>query len=81
MSRRRRYRLRRLPDYLVLHLNRFKRTGFSVEKNPTIVMFPVRDFELGSYVFPEGGRDAVPTREEVERMSVSVLKQKIVGEC
>ena len=81
VSRRRRYRLKRLPDYLVLHLNRFKRTGFSVEKNPTIVMFPVRDFDLGSYVFPEWGRDAVPTREEVERMSVSVLKQKIAGEC
>ncbi len=71
VSMRRRYRLRRLPKYLVLHLSRFKRNGFTVEKNPTIVMFPVRNFDLSPYVSPEGGRDAVPTREEVERMSVS----------
>ncbi|KAL3807497.1 hypothetical protein ACHAXA_003988 [Cyclostephanos tholiformis] len=78
VSMRRRYRLRRLPDYLVLHLSRFKRNGFTVEKNPTIVMFPVRNFDLGPYVFPEAGRDAVPTREEVERMTSKDLKDLLI---
>jgi U4/U6.U5 tri-snRNP-associated protein 2 len=71
VTRKRRYRLKKLPNYLILHLNRFKRNGFFVEKNPTIVMFPVKNFDLSSYVFPEGGRDNVPTEEEVRSMSVS----------
>ncbi|KAL3780299.1 hypothetical protein ACHAW5_005713 [Stephanodiscus triporus] len=78
VSRSRRYRLRRLPDYLILHLSRFRRNGFTVEKNPTIVMFPVKNFDLSSYVFPEGGRDAVPTREELERMSTKDLKGLLI---
>jgi hypothetical protein len=71
ISSKRRYRLKKLPNYLILHLNRFKRNGFFVEKNPTIVMFPVKNFDLSSYVFPEGGRDKIPTEEEVKNMSVS----------
>jgi len=71
VTRKRRYCLKKLPNYLILHLNRFKRNGFFVEKNPTIVMFPVKNFDLSSYVFPEGGRDTVPTEEEVRSMSVS----------
>ena len=64
------YRLKKLPNYLILHLSRFKRNGFFIEKNPTIVMFPVKNFDLSSYVFPEGGRDKVPTVEDVKGMSV-----------
>ena len=71
VTRKGRYRLKKLPNHLILHLNRFKRNGFFVEKNPTIVMFPVKNFDLSSYVFPEGGRDKVPTEEEVRGMSVS----------
>ena len=71
VSKKRRYRLKKLPNYLILHLSRFKRNGFFVEKNPTIVMFPVKNFDLSSYVFPEGGRDKVPKEEEVKNMSVS----------
>jgi U4/U6.U5 tri-snRNP-associated protein 2 len=46
-----------------------------VEKNPTIVMFPVKNFDLSSYVFPEGGRKQVPTEEEVRGMSTKELKR------
>jgi len=73
VSKRRRYQLKKLPNYLILHLNRFKRNGFFIEKNPTIVMFPVKNFDLSSYVFPEGGRDKVPSVDEVKGMSVSRL--------
>ena len=48
---RRRYRLTRLPAYLVLHMKRFTKNNFFWEKNPTIVNFPVRNLEL---------RDVVP---------------------
>jgi U4/U6.U5 tri-snRNP-associated protein 2 len=43
---RRRYNLKRLPPYLILHLARFTRNNFFVEKNPTIVNFPVKNLEL-----------------------------------
>ncbi len=48
---RRRYRLTRLPSYLVLHFKRFTKNNFFWEKNPTIVNFPVRNLEL---------RDVIP---------------------
>ena len=48
---RRRYRLTRLPAYLVLHMKRFTKNNFFWEKNPTIVNFPVRNLEL---------RDTIP---------------------
>ena len=48
---RRRFRLTKLPSYLVLHIKRFTKNNFFVEKNPTIVNFPVKNLEL---------RDVVP---------------------
>jgi U4/U6.U5 tri-snRNP-associated protein 2 len=47
---RRRYRLTRLPNYLVLHMKRFTKNNFFWEKNPTIVNFPVRNLELRDIV-------------------------------
>ena len=78
---RRRYRLRQLPPYLILHLARFKTNRFLKEKNPTIVAFPVKNLDLSNYVFPtdddmdENGhkkRPKLPTEEEVRAMSVSL---------
>ena len=48
---RRRYSLTRLPKYLILHMKRFTRNNFFVEKNPTIVTFGVKNLEL---------KDAIP---------------------
>ncbi len=45
------YALEALPPYLVLHMKRFTKNNFYLEKNPTIVTFPVRNLEL---------RDALP---------------------
>ena len=70
VAMKRRYRLKRLPNYLILHLNRFKHNNFIVEKNPTIVMFPVKNFDLSQYVFGDE-KEKVPTVEEVKSMSVS----------
>jgi len=80
LAQKRRYQLKRLPNYLILHLARFKRNGFYNEKNPTIVAFPVKNLDLGHYVYDEDGvrgggrRDAVPTEEEVDSMSIKELK-------
>ncbi|XP_062160356.1 uncharacterized protein LOC133867622 isoform X2 [Alnus glutinosa] len=44
------YRVTRLPQYLILHLRRFTKNNFFVEKNPTLVNFPVKNLELKDYI-------------------------------
>lgn len=46
VHQRKRYWITRLPRYLILSLGRFTRNHFFVEKNPTIVNFPVKNLEL-----------------------------------
>jgi U4/U6.U5 tri-snRNP-associated protein 2 len=65
------YKLVRLPNYLILHLDRFKKNNYSMERNPTIVAFPVKNLELSNYVYPKGGRTTPPTEDQVRAMSVS----------
>ncbi|GIL71725.1 hypothetical protein Vretimale_840 [Volvox reticuliferus] len=43
---RRRFRITRLPRYLALHYRRFTKNNFFMEKNPTLVNFPVKALEL-----------------------------------
>eukprot|EP00252_Welwitschia_mirabilis_P002573 TRINITY_DN12523_c0_g1_i1.p1 TRINITY_DN12523_c0_g1~~TRINITY_DN12523_c0_g1_i1.p1 ORF type:complete len:544 (-),score=111.36 TRINITY_DN12523_c0_g1_i1:65-1696(-) len=45
-----RYRVTRLPQYLILHMRRFTKNNFFIEKNPTIVNFPVKNLELKDYI-------------------------------
>ncbi|GFE54812.1 ubiquitin carboxyl-terminal protein [Babesia ovis] len=45
-----RYRLWKLPKYLVLNVKRFTRNNFFLEKNPTIVSFPMKNLDMGIYV-------------------------------
>ncbi|KAL6511786.1 hypothetical protein OROGR_021383 [Orobanche gracilis] len=45
-----RYRVTKLPQYLILHMLRFKRNNFFVEKNPTLVNFPLKNLELKDYI-------------------------------
>lgn len=49
---RRRFRLRRLPPYLLLSVRRFARNRFFTEKNPTIVNFPVRGLDFRAALPP-----------------------------
>lgn len=52
---RRRFRVTRLPRFMVLHVRRFLKNQFFVEKNPTIVNFPVKNLELaGCIPVPKG---------------------------
>ncbi|KAJ7969023.1 U4/U6.U5 tri-snRNP-associated protein 2 [Quillaja saponaria] len=56
-----RYRVTRLPPYLILHMRRFTKNNFFVEKNPTLVNFPVKNLELKDYI-------PLPAPKENERL-------------
>ena len=78
VPQRKRYRLLKLPDYLILHLARFKTNRYSREKNPTIVAFPVKNLDLSAYTFPPEGKATAPTEEQVRKMSVKELKEMLL---
>jgi U4/U6.U5 tri-snRNP-associated protein 2 len=79
-AQRKRYQLLRLPNYLILHLARFRENKYSREKNPAIVTFPIKNFDLTDYVHLHddgndnksngSGKANPPTAEEVRAMSV-----------
>ncbi|KAJ2701117.1 U4 U6.U5 tri-snRNP-associated protein [Coemansia sp. IMI 203386] len=41
------YQLTKLPKYIICHVKRFSKSEFSVEKNPTVVNFPIRNVPFG----------------------------------
>lgn len=43
------YILTRLPRYLIVHLKRFTKNNWFMEKNPTIVNFPVKNLQMREY--------------------------------
>lgn len=43
------YILTRLPRYLIVHLKRFTKNNWFVEKNPTIVNFPIKNLQMREY--------------------------------
>ncbi|GAA5944655.1 mRNA splicing protein SAD1 [Sporobolomyces koalae] len=51
----RRYKLERLPEFLILHVKRFEKNRFGEEKNQTIVNFPLRGVDFKDYVEKEKG--------------------------
>ena len=51
------YKISRLPEYLVFRLVRFKKTKFAIEKNPTIVTFPIDGMDMTRFVFDNDGGD------------------------
>ncbi|KAK0541433.1 Ubiquitin carboxyl-terminal hydrolase 10 [Tilletia horrida] len=46
----RRYKITRLPPYLILHFRRFTKNNFVEERNPTIVNFPIKGLNMKDYV-------------------------------
>ncbi|KAJ6741471.1 UBIQUITIN CARBOXYL-TERMINAL HYDROLASE [Salix viminalis] len=55
------YRVTKLPRYLILHMQRFKKNNFFIEKNPTLVNFPVKNLELKDFI-------PLPMPKENERL-------------
>lgn len=75
---RRQYRLKKLPRFLVLHLVRFTKNNFTLEKNPTIVTFPVRNLEMKDFLYADGHSDSsCPAPEALDAMSSAQLREVI----
>lgn len=47
------FQLTGLPPYLILYHKRFTKNTFYIEKNPTIVNFPVKNIDLSEYLTDE----------------------------
>lgn len=41
-----RFEIIKLPKYLILYIKRFTKNTFFLEKNPTIVNFPIKELDL-----------------------------------
>ncbi|KAK2195623.1 bifunctional Peptidase C19 [Babesia duncani] len=44
------YKIYKLPQYLIFHLKRFAKNNFFLEKNGTIVPFPMKNLDLAPYL-------------------------------
>jgi U4/U6.U5 tri-snRNP-associated protein 2 len=85
---RKQYRILKLPRYLIFHLHRFNKNNFSLEKNPTIVTFPVRNLEMKDYLFSEEENQQkpeinkklanCPSYEMISKMKNEELKSFVV---
>lgn len=47
-----RFQLTKLPDYILVHIKRFTKNTFFLEKNPTIVNFPIKNIDMSMYLDP-----------------------------
>ncbi len=77
-AQKRRYRLKQLPQNLILCLSRFKKNSFNNEKNPTIVPFPVKNLDLSRYIQDAqrgNERASLPSESEVRAMTINELKK------
>mmetsp|Transcript_5509 Transcript_5509/g.5938 ORF Transcript_5509/g.5938 Transcript_5509/m.5938 type:complete len:503 (+) Transcript_5509:36-1544(+) len=50
-NQRTKMRINKLPKYLIINYKRFVKNNFYVEKNPTIVNFPINNFDLRQHVW------------------------------
>jgi U4/U6.U5 tri-snRNP-associated protein 2 len=48
-----RFEITKFPKYLILYIKRFTRNTFFLEKNPTIVNFPIKNVDLTELLAPE----------------------------
>jgi hypothetical protein len=77
---RKRYRITRLPPYIIMTVKRFARNAFFTDKNTTVVNFPVRNLEMAPYASPAAaaGLDRtgrpLPAPHALEAMRPSELK-------
>ncbi|KAI8917109.1 hypothetical protein PhCBS80983_g00107 [Powellomyces hirtus] len=46
----RRYKITKLPQYLVFHIKRFTKNNWNMEKNPTIVNFPIKNLDMSEFI-------------------------------
>ncbi len=85
---RKQYRIQKLPQFLVLHLARFTKNNFYLEKNSTIATFPVKNLEMRDFLFSPAADSAeaaqqrqlvesCPSAEAVQYMELQPLRTLI----
>ncbi|KAG5673426.1 hypothetical protein PVAND_003474 [Polypedilum vanderplanki] len=57
-----RFEIVRLPKFIILFIKRFTKNTFFVDKNPTIVNFPVKNVDFGDILTPEHKKNHTETR-------------------
>lgn len=57
-----RFEIVRLPKYVILYVKRFTKNTFFVDKNPTIVNFPVKNVDFGDILTAENKKAHKETR-------------------
>lgn len=65
---RRRYQLLRLPPFLIVHIKRFTHNNWFLEKNTTIVTFPLRHLDLRACLHPDALAAHPSTRYDLVAM-------------
>nr|CCA15538.1 U4/U6.U5 trisnRNPassociated protein putative [Albugo laibachii Nc14] len=66
------YQIRLHPRYLILHVKRFTRNNFFVEKNSTIVNFPVKNLEIREYLFMDSQS---PDMKQLDEKSIAEMRE------
>ena len=77
---RKQYSIEKLPDYLIFHLGRFTKNNFYLEKNHTIVNFPVKNLEMKDYVSSSSSSASSSTSSKND-ISVSEKYDLIANIC
>lgn len=78
---RRTFTVTKLPQFLVLHVKRFLKNQFFLEKNPTIVNFPVKNLDLGACIpLPVSDNNNNKGKEIVEHKGKYDLVANVVHE-
>lgn len=65
-----------LPKYLFVHIKRFSKNNYVLEKNSTIVSLPLKNLDMRKYLSDEG-KALFPDDQTIETMKVSELKALI----
>lgn len=76
---RQRFQLTRLPRFLLLHVKRFRKNNFFMEKNPTIVNFPVKNLDLAAALPVPRGADGHPAPAKYDLVANVVHEGKAGG--
>jgi U4/U6.U5 tri-snRNP-associated protein 2 len=67
------YKITKLPRYLMIHIKRFQENNWFTEKNPTLVNFPITNLDMKPYTLIKDP----PTLDELKKLSVAELKQRL----
>ena len=72
----RKFNITRLPPYIILYMKRFTKNTFYVEKNPTIVNFPIKAVEFGDLLTDEAKKKYAESGAQYDLISNIVHEGK-----